>query len=352
MPLTIKGRKLSFAWLKPPPAPPDGSMTLFEHLKELRYRLVVASLAIIIATILSFTFNGFLFSLLIRPYTEAVALAKVTRPDLQADLVIQGATAPFTVAMKISFLAGLILSAPVWLYQVWAFIVPGLLAKEKKWTLIVVGAATPLFIAGIGLGYYVMPKGIAVLINFTPDAGVANLQDLGDFLSFMTRLMIVFGLAFEVPLFILLLNITGVLPARLISKYRSYIIFGVFVFAAVATPTPDAITMLLLAVPMVLLVIAAEVIAHALDRSRLRRKEAEGDVVDYTKQDTALQAMEAEDERRAIEGGGQPSQNGSAPSTNGHRTDSSDAVTQAVDPSRPEQGQPGQDQPERDEDRR
>ncbi|GAA3624038.1 twin-arginine translocase subunit TatC [Microlunatus ginsengisoli] len=336
MPLTIKGRKLSFAWLKPPPAPPDGSMTLFEHLKELRYRLVVASLAIVIATIAAFAFNGFLFQLLIQPYTKAIALAKQTRPDLQADLVIQGATAPFTVSLKISLLAGLILSAPIWLYQIWAFIVPGLLAKEKKWTLIVVGAATPLFIAGIALGYYVMPKGIAVLINFTPDAGVANLQDLGDFLSFMTRLMIVFGLAFEVPLFILLLNVTGILPAKVISKYRSYIIFGVFVFAAVATPTPDAITMLLLATPMVVLVIAAEIIAHALDRSRNRKKAAGEDVIDYTEKDAALKAMEVEDERKVLDTGPGASANGSSTngsSTNGHRSDSSEAINHSYDPS-------------------
>jgi sec-independent protein translocase protein TatC len=150
--------------------------------------------------------------------------------------------------------------------------------------------------------------------------------------------MIVFGLAFEVPLFILLLNITGVLPARLISKYRSYIIFGVFVFAAVATPTPDAITMLLLAVPMVLLVIAAEVIAHALDRSKRRRKEADGGIVDYTEQDTALKAMEAEDAQRALETGGQPELNGG--STNGHRVDNAEALGRVVDP---HESQPDED---------
>jgi sec-independent protein translocase protein TatC len=319
--LTIRGRPIHFSlkWLKPPPAPPDGSMTLFEHLKELRYRLVVASLAIIVGTILAFVFNRFLFDLLIDPYTRAIELAKLKRPDLQADLVIQGATAPFTVSLKISFLAGLIVSAPVWLYQIWAFIVPGLLAKEKKWTLIVVSAATPLFIAGVALGYYVMPKGIAVLINFTPDAGISNLQDLGDFLSFMTRLMIVFGLAFEVPLFILMLNLTGVLPAKMISKYRSYIIFGLFVFAAVATPTPDAITMLLLAMPMVILVVAAEIIAHALDRSRQRKKVAAADAIeDPTARDAALKALEST-------GGGQAAD----PRSNGHRADTSQAITRA-----------------------
>jgi sec-independent protein translocase protein TatC len=312
MPLTIKGRRISFAWLKPPPAPPDGSMTLFEHLKELRYRLVVASLAIVVGTIVAFVFNRFLFDLLIDPYTRAIEIAKQTRPNLQADLVIQGATAPFTVSLKISLLAGLIMSAPVWLYQIWAFIVPGLLAKEKKWTLIVVGAATPLFLAGVALGYYVLPKGIAVLINFTPDAGIANLQDLGDFLSFMTRLMVVFGLAFEVPLFILMLNVAGVLPAKTLSKYRSYIIFGLFVFAAVATPTPDAITMLLLATPMVILVIAAEVIAHALDRNKARKKKIE-DVDDPTTKDAALRAMESADQQKELGTSGDPGSNGHRP---------------------------------------
>jgi sec-independent protein translocase protein TatC len=344
VPLTIKGRPIRFSlkWLKPPPTPPDGSMTLFEHLKELRYRLVVASLAIIVATIVAFVFSDFLFDLLIRPYTRAIEIAKQSRPDLEADLVIQGATAPFTVSLKISLLAGLILSAPVWLYQIWAFIVPGLLAKEKKWTLIVVSAATPLFLAGIALGYYVMPKGIAVLINFTPDAGIANLQDLGDFLSFMTRLMIVFGLAFEVPLFILMLNVAGVLPAKTISKYRSYIIFGLFIFAAIATPTPDAVTMILLAAPMIVLVVLAEVLAHAFDRAKLRKKAEQGDaVVDPTAKDTALKALEADGDRSThsthadADPAGPPSTgetreiSSSEPSDNGHRPDSSEAITRS-----------------------
>ena len=293
MPVTVRERPIhiSLKWLKPPPAPPDGSMTLFEHLKELRYRLVVASLAIIVATTVAFSFSHQLFNLLIDPYNRAVELAQQTRPGIKATLIIQGVTAPFTVSMKIAFLAGLIVSAPIWLYQIWAFVVPGLLAKEKKWTLIVVGAATPLFLAGVALGYYVLPKGIAVLLNFTPNSAIANLQDLGQFLSFMTRLMIVFGLAFEVPLFILMLNIVGVLPARYLSKYRSYIIFGVFVFAAVATPTPDAVTMLLLAIPLLVLVILSEVLAHIFDRRKAARK-TEGDVAgDPAEKDAALRSL-------------------------------------------------------------
>jgi sec-independent protein translocase protein TatC len=267
-------------------------MTLFEHLKELRYRLVVASLAILLATVAAFAFNRQLFSLLILPYRRAIELAKASRPDLQADLVISGATAPFTVSLRISLLVGLIVAAPVWLYQLWAFIVPGLLAKEKKWALIVVGAATPLFLGGVALGYYVMPKAIAILINFTPDSAVVNLQDVADFLGFMTRLMLVFGLAFEVPLFILMLNVVGVLPAQTISKNRSYIVFGVFIFAAVATPTPDALTMLLLAAPMVVLVVLSEVLAHLLDRRKSRRSLEEGAVAHSVAEDKALRSLD------------------------------------------------------------
>jgi sec-independent protein translocase protein TatC len=350
--LSVKGRPIHFSlkWLKPPPVPPDGSMTLFEHLKELRYRLVVGSLAIIVATIVAFAFNHQLFNLLIEPYSRAIELAKQTRPDIKADLIISGVTAPFTVAMKISLLAGLVVSAPIWLYQIWAFIVPGLLAREKKWTLIVIGSATPLFLAGIALGYYVMPKGIAVLLNFTPNSAVANLQDLGQFLSFMTRLMVVFGLAFEVPLFILMLNVVGVLPAKLISKYRSYIIFAVFVFAAVATPTPDAVTMLLLAIPMLILVILSEVLAHAFDRQKSRRHAAAGEQEDPTAHDAALSALA---DRSGLDSSGRsvlesPRVNGSAhpaasapvePTSNGHRGGS--AREGAGHPDEPERGEDG-----------
>jgi sec-independent protein translocase protein TatC len=169
-----------------------------------------------------------------------------------------------------------VLTSPIWLWQLWSFIVPGLLAKEKKWALIFIGAATPLFLAGVAVGYIVMPKGIAVLLGFT-QSGVANLQDLNQFLSFLMRMMVVFGLAFEIPLVVLLLNILGVVPARYLAKYRRYVIFGTFVFGAVATPSTDPFSMLALALPMTVLFLAAEVIAHVLDRRKMRRVALAGD---------------------------------------------------------------------------
>ena len=239
MSLTIKGRpvKLSLAWLRPPALPEDGSMTLFEHLRELRYRLVVAALAILVGTIAAWFFREELTAILRHPYDVAVEALKVKNPEAVTTIVNQGIASPFTLALKVSALAGLVLSSPVWLWQLWAFIVPGLLAKEKRWALIFIGAASPLFAAGVAVGYIVMPKGIAVLLGFT-QAGVTNLQDLNQYLSFLMRVMLVFGVAFLIPLVVLMLNILGVIPARYLSKYRTYVVFGTFVFGAIATPRP------------------------------------------------------------------------------------------------------------------
>jgi len=275
--LTIKGRPLRFslAWLKPPPLPEDGSMTLFEHLRELRYRLVVAALAILVGTIVAWSFQDYLVDLLRHPYDVAIEALRAKKPNAQTLIVNQGIASPFTLALKVSALAGLVMSAPIWLWQLWAFIVPGLLAKEKKWALIFIGAASPLFAAGVAVGYVVMPKGISVLLGFT-QAGVANLQDLNQYLSFLMRVMLVFGVAFLIPLVVLMLNILGVIPARYLSKYRTYVIFGTFVFGAIATPSTDPFSMLALAAPMTVLFLAAEVIAHLLDRRKARRARLSG----------------------------------------------------------------------------
>jgi sec-independent protein translocase protein TatC len=280
MALTIRGRpiKFSLAWLKPPPLPADGSMTLFEHLRELRYRLVIAVVAIIVGMIVSSIFYSQLFWLLTQPYYNAIADLKAARPDAVTELVNQGITSPFTLALKICAVSALVITGPVWLYQLWAFIVPGLLAKEKKWALIFIGSASPLFAAGVLVGYVVLPKGISVLLSFT-QAGITNLQDINLYLSFLLRIMIVFGIAFLIPLVVLMLNIVGVVKASMLSKYRVYVIFFTFVFGAVATPSTDPFSMLALALPMSLLFIVAEVLAHILDRRKARRAAAAGDEI-------------------------------------------------------------------------
>jgi sec-independent protein translocase protein TatC len=276
--LTIKGRPIHFSlkWLKPPPVPPDGTMTLFEHLRELRYRLIVSALAIIVGMVVAWFFRYDLMDILQRPYFQAIDALKAKNPDATTLLVNINLTSPLTLALKVSALAGLLITAPFWLYQLWAFIVPGLLAKEKKWTLIFIGAATPMFAGGVLVGYIVLPKAITVLLSFT-QSGVSNLQDINAYLSFLLRLMVVFGIAFLIPLVVLMLNIVGVIKAKQLSKYRSLVIFGTFVFGAVATPSTDPFSMLALALPMTVLFLAAEVIAHILDRRKERAVALAGD---------------------------------------------------------------------------
>jgi sec-independent protein translocase protein TatC len=277
---TIKGRPIRFSlkWLKPPPIPPDGSMTLYEHLRELRYRLVVATLAIVIGMIVAGFFYPQLFDLLTRPYYAGITDLKAKNPDAVTALVTNILASPFTVALKICMVAGIVLTAPIWLYQLWAFVVPGLLAREKKWALIFIGAATPLFLGGVAVAYIVLPKGITVLLGFT-QSGVTNLQDINLFLSFLLRVMIVFGIAFVIPLFVVMLNIVGVVSAQQLRKYRVYVIFGTFVFGAAATPSTDPFSMLALAVPMCMLFIGAEIVAHVLDRRKARQATLAGDTV-------------------------------------------------------------------------
>jgi sec-independent protein translocase protein TatC len=276
--LTIKGRPIHFSlkWLKPPPVPPDGTMTLFEHLRELRYRLIVSILAILVGMIVAWFFRYQLLELLQQPYFQAIEALKIKNPETQTLLVNINLTSPLALSLKVSALAGLIVTAPFWLYQLWAFVVPGLLAKEKKWALIFIAAATPMFVGGVLVAYVVLPKAIAVLLSFT-QAGVSNLQDINAYLSFLLRLMLVFGIGFLIPLIVLMLNIVGVIKAKQMAKYRSLVIFGTFVFGAVATPSTDPFSMLAVAAPMALLFLGAEVIAHILDRRKERQAALAGD---------------------------------------------------------------------------
>jgi sec-independent protein translocase protein TatC len=293
--LTIKGRPIHFSlkWLKPPPVPPDGTMTLFEHLRELRYRLIVSALAIIAGMVVAWFFRYELLDILQRPYFQAIEALKAKHPDANTSLVNINLTSPLTLSLKVAALAGAIVTAPFWLYQLWAFVVPGLLAKEKKWALIFIAAATPMFVGGVVVAYFVLPKAITVLLSFT-QSGVTNLQDINAYLSFLLRLMLVFGLGFLIPLIVLMLNIVGVIKAKQMAKYRSLVIFGTFVFGAVATPSTDPFSMLAVAAPMALLFLGAEVIAHILDRRKDRQAALAGDdlIVRHTvSDDNALREL-------------------------------------------------------------
>ncbi|MGI8433275.1 MAG: twin-arginine translocase subunit TatC [Nocardioidaceae bacterium] len=249
-------------------------MSLVDHLRELRRRVVVSMIAIAVGTVAGFFLYDWIFHLLLEPFTSTVD--KLQQQGLKATVVLNGPAAPFMLQLKVAAVAGVVLASPVWLYQIWAFIMPGLHGSEKKWTLIFVSIASPLFLSGVVLAYYVLPKGLSVLLGFTPD-GVTNLTDAKDYLTFTLRILLLFGISFEIPLFVVLLNLAGIVRARHLARWRSWIIFATFVFAAVATPSTDPITMLLLALPMTALFLLSEGIAVLVDRRRGRDDDADYD---------------------------------------------------------------------------
>lgn len=246
-------------------------MTLADHLRELRYRLIVSSLAIVLASVAAGVWYQQLYLVLMRPYLVAVEMLKASNPQLTPTTVISGVTAPFMLILQIAMVAGLVLSSPVWIYQLWAYISPALMKRERRYALGFLAAAIPLFLAGVVVGYVILPQGISVLLAFTPSTVPAlNLLDVTDFLKLTLQLMVVFGLGFLMPVFIVAANMMGVVSAAQLAKARTYVIFGTFVFGAAATPSTDPFSMLALAIPMMILYLIAEVICRVHDRRALR----------------------------------------------------------------------------------
>ncbi|MEE9965277.1 MAG: twin-arginine translocase subunit TatC [Propionicimonas sp.] len=246
-------------------------MTLADHLRELRYRLIVSASGIVVASAVSAIWYEQLYYFMMRPYLVAMEMLKQSNPNLNPTTVISGVTAPFMLILQIAMVAGLILSSPLWLYQLWAYISPALLTKERKYALGFLGAAIPLFLMGVVVGYLILPQGISVLLAFTPDSVPAtNLLDVTDFLKLTLQLMVVFGLGFLMPVVIVAANMMGVVTAAQLAKARVYVIFGTFIFGAAATPSTDPFSMLALALPMAVLFLIAEAICHVHDRRKAR----------------------------------------------------------------------------------
>ena len=185
-------------------------------------------------------------------------------------LAFTGVADPFVMQLKVAGVAGLLLASPVWLYQLWRFLVPGLKGNERRWGLAFAAVATPLFLAGAYLAYTVMPKGLEILLGFTPEE-VENIISVDKYLSFFLRMMVVFGIGFLLPLLIVALNFAGVLPASKLRSWWRWIVIGVMVFAAVATPTGDPFNLMVLAMPLLVLMGLAWMVAWLNDRRRARR---------------------------------------------------------------------------------
>jgi sec-independent protein translocase protein TatC len=247
------------------PRDPEGRMTLAAHLRELRSRLVKAILAIAAGGVFGLVFYQQIIDAFIGPFKDVAE-----SEDLTAEINFGGIADPFVIPLKIALLVGVILASPVWIYQIWAFVTPGLYRNERKWTALVIFTSVPLFLAGIALCFWLLPRGLAVILGFTPD-DVANIVLFSDYLSFVMRLVLVFGIAFLLPVFVVLLNAVGVLSRETLSSTRRWTVLGIFVFAAIATPTGDPVTMLMLAGPMWILFEAAVLVCRLNDRRRARQ---------------------------------------------------------------------------------
>ena len=246
-------------------------MTLVAHLTELRNRIAKALLALLVATAVAFWWYEHGLGEFIRaPYCGL-------DPDLRygdgaggCGLLITDVFGGVFIRLKVSFLAGAVLAAPFWLYQLWAFITPGLKRNEKRYGVVFVAVSTALFALGAVLAYVSLAAGLELLLSLAGD-GVVIALTAQDYIGFVLSLLVAFGVSFEVPLIAIALNLVGVLSYEVLRRSRRWIFFLTIVFAAFVTPTQDPFTMLLMAGPMIILFEVAIQIARFVDRRRAKR---------------------------------------------------------------------------------
>jgi sec-independent protein translocase protein TatC len=249
-----------------------GRMPLIEHFRELRSRVVKSALVISLASVVGWFFYNEIITQLAKPVCD-LKYAQETGAESCGALYISGVLGPLNLQIKVAILAGIILAAPVWLYQLWAFIAPALHRKEKRNSIFFIIAATPFFAAGAFLGYTILPIAVEVLFGFTPDA-LNNLVKFDDYLDFVMRAILLFGIAFELPVFLITFNLIGFLSGKAILKPWRAWVFGITLFVAGFTPSADPLSMLALAVPLIGLYLMSGVFAVFNDRRRARKSEA------------------------------------------------------------------------------
>ncbi|MFG2091324.1 MULTISPECIES: twin-arginine translocase subunit TatC [unclassified Spirillospora] len=268
-------------------------MPLLEHLRELRNRLIKAILGLVLGAIVGWILFEPIWDFLKQPYTRIPAEHCL---EGKCDLVVHGIFDGFFVRLKVSLMVGAVLSSPVWLYQLWAFVAPGLYNKERRWTYVFLAAAVPLFCLGAALAYVTMDKGLEIFIGLAP-GDTTVLVGVQDYLGYAQAMLFIFGLTFELPLFVVMLNLAGVLTHERIRKSRRMLVFGVFVFAAIATPSQDPFTMLALALPTIVLFEVAELIAFLHDRRRAREPDPYEGLADDEVSPLDLEKIDAELEK-------------------------------------------------------
>lgn len=256
---------------------PEGRMTLGEHLRELRNRVVVVAGVIIIFTIAAWFFKDPIFQFLTNPFCDLVRNSQIPTPELpktndtaaRCPLFFSSVVQPLILQLKVCAIVATVAASPIWFYELWAFVTPGLKRNERKWSALFLATAVPLFVGGAVLAYLVLSKGLHILLGLIPDE-YAALITIDHYFSYAAAILAIFGVGFELPLLVTMLNLAGVLTFDRLKKWQRPAILIIFAFAAVATPTADPFTMLALAAPMTALFEAAVVIAYFNDKRRAR----------------------------------------------------------------------------------
>lgn len=287
-------------------------MPLVEHLRELRNRMVKALLAIVPLTVVALFFAKDIIEFISDPVPMCQSEFEPAAQEGRCAVLSQmGLTSPFTTFIKVSLIAALVGAAPIWLYQMWAFLAPGLHKKEKKYAVSTVAFGTPLFLTGAYLAYWVLPHAVPLLLSFSIDDST-NYISADDMINISVKLTLAFGLAFQLPLVLILLNVGGVVSGQRMLGWWRGMVMGIAGFSALVTPT-DPLSMLVLAVPITALYFGATVIAILNDR-RKRARDPDAELDDDEASDIDLTPSSVGPSTDTDAG----SSNGSSPGRNGY----------------------------------
>jgi sec-independent protein translocase protein TatC len=246
---------------------PEGKMSLGQHLVELRKRLMIAGLGVLAGSV-----GGWFLAQLALDRLRAPILVLASAHH-QASINYPSVTSAWDVRIQVALLIGIVISSPLWLFQVFAFLVPGLNGRERRYIFGFFFTAVPLFLAGCTVGWFVLPRIVNLLVSFVPGQDT-SIIDANYYLDFVIKLILASGIAFVLPVFLVLLNFIGILSAKTILKGWRWAVLAITVFTAIATPAADPFTMLLLAGPMVVLYFAAWGVSALHDRAAARRSDA------------------------------------------------------------------------------
>ena len=220
----------------------DQPQSILAHLEELRWRIVKSAIAIVVGAVIALVFADQIRAVLVKPYDLAV-------PG-NPGVIALTPTEQFGVLMRIAFFGGLVIASPVVFYQIWAFVNPALTKREKRWAVPIVSAFVLLFLAGIAFAFWILPRGLAFLLTIFDD--VQSQLRIGDYFSFVIRFLLVFGVAFQYPVFLFAVAAAGLITAHQLARGRRWAILIIVVVGAMITPTGDPLTLLALSVPLYL----------------------------------------------------------------------------------------------------